>query len=248
MISSVAAMLAGEALFFGSWALALWALLFVLVNQVYFRAIEEPGVEQRFGELPRLQGEPAALVSPNPAQDSLSRPRQAQYFAGRRLIRARFWRIARVGWPRCVPRSGASFFAAVVRLARAVAWTEPACAGWRGPMRRVLVSMAAWQALLGFGPPAQAQHYQPAVPPGAIYGVGCYWFRGHHYCNRYCYLGIDGYYYCQRRLFDAGSQAPPPVVIVPPLSGYRLPRAPYAPRRYGAPPPDRRKAPRPDLR
>jgi len=50
MISGVAAMLAGEALFFGSWALALWALLFVLVNHVYFLASEEPGLEQRFGE------------------------------------------------------------------------------------------------------------------------------------------------------------------------------------------------------
>jgi len=115
-------------------------------------------------------------------------------------------------------------------------------------MRRVLVSMAVWQTLLGFGPPAQAQHYQPAVRPDAVYGVGCYWFRGHRYCNRYCYREIDGYYYCQRRLFDAGSQAPPPVVVVPPLSGYTQPRAPYAPRRYGAPPPDRRKAPPPDLR
>jgi protein-S-isoprenylcysteine O-methyltransferase Ste14 len=50
MISGVAAMLAGETLFFGSWALALWALLFVLVNHVYFLASEEPGLEQRFGE------------------------------------------------------------------------------------------------------------------------------------------------------------------------------------------------------
>jgi hypothetical protein len=118
------------------------------------------------------------------------------------------------------------------------------CAGWRGPMRRVLVSMALLLGLMGFCPPAQAQHYEPAVPLGEVYGRGCYWFRGHHYCNRYCYLEIDGYYYCQRRLFDAGSQAPPPVVVAPRPYGYALPRTPYAQRRY-APPPDRRKAPQP---
>ena len=50
MISGVATMLSGEALLFGSWVLALWALLFVLVNHVYFLASEEPGLEQRFGE------------------------------------------------------------------------------------------------------------------------------------------------------------------------------------------------------
>jgi hypothetical protein len=76
--------------------------------------------------------------------------------------------------------------------------------------------------------PAQAQHYAPAVPPRGVRG-GCYWFRGHHYCNRYCYLEIDGYTYCQRRA-DAGSQAPPPVVVVPPPYGHRRPaRLRFAP-------------------
>jgi protein-S-isoprenylcysteine O-methyltransferase Ste14 len=30
--------------------LALWAALFVLVNHAYFIAVEEPGLERRFGE------------------------------------------------------------------------------------------------------------------------------------------------------------------------------------------------------
>jgi protein-S-isoprenylcysteine O-methyltransferase Ste14 len=50
MISGVAAMLFGEALTFGSGAVALWALLFVLVNHVYFIVSEEPGLERRFGD------------------------------------------------------------------------------------------------------------------------------------------------------------------------------------------------------
>jgi len=49
MISAVAAMLFGEALAFGSWVVALWALLFVLVNHVYFVVSEEPGLARRFG-------------------------------------------------------------------------------------------------------------------------------------------------------------------------------------------------------
>lgn len=50
MITGVAAMLLGEALFFGSWVLALWASLFVLVNHTYFVVSEEPGLARRFGE------------------------------------------------------------------------------------------------------------------------------------------------------------------------------------------------------
>ena len=50
MITGVATMLLGEALFFGSWVSALWASLFVLVNHVYFVLSEEPGLAARFGE------------------------------------------------------------------------------------------------------------------------------------------------------------------------------------------------------
>ena len=50
MITGVAAMLLGETLFFGSWVIGLWALLFMLVNHTYFVLSEEPGLAQRFGE------------------------------------------------------------------------------------------------------------------------------------------------------------------------------------------------------
>jgi protein-S-isoprenylcysteine O-methyltransferase Ste14 len=50
MISGVAAMLVGQALIWGSWVVGLWALVFVLVNHVYFVLSEEPGLERRFGE------------------------------------------------------------------------------------------------------------------------------------------------------------------------------------------------------
>lgn len=50
MISGVAAMLAGQALWLRSPALALWALAFVLINHAYFVLSEEPGLEQRFGQ------------------------------------------------------------------------------------------------------------------------------------------------------------------------------------------------------
>jgi hypothetical protein len=114
-------------------------------------------------------------------------------------------------------------------------------------MRRVLLAMAVAPALVAFGAlgvPAQAQHVGPALPPGVVYGVGCYWFRGRHYCSRYCWLEIDGYSYCQRNLAEAGSQAPPPLVVVPAPHGYVPPRVRYpAPRKE--PPPDHRKAPKP---
>ena len=48
MISGVVAMLLGEALFFGSAAIGLWALIFFLINHFYFIIAEEPGLEERF--------------------------------------------------------------------------------------------------------------------------------------------------------------------------------------------------------
>jgi protein-S-isoprenylcysteine O-methyltransferase Ste14 len=50
MISGVAMMLIGQSLFWGSWVIALWAGIFILVNHVYFIVSEEPGLEKRFGE------------------------------------------------------------------------------------------------------------------------------------------------------------------------------------------------------
>jgi protein-S-isoprenylcysteine O-methyltransferase Ste14 len=50
MISGVICTLAGEALFFQSLPLALWAAFFVLANMIYIPNFEEPGLEKRFGE------------------------------------------------------------------------------------------------------------------------------------------------------------------------------------------------------
>ncbi len=50
MISGVMAVLLGEAVFFGSWALAVWFACFALVNAVWMPLVEEPGLEQRFGD------------------------------------------------------------------------------------------------------------------------------------------------------------------------------------------------------
>lgn len=54
MISGVALVLAGRALLLGSWVLAAWTGLFVLINHGYFVLVEEPGLEKRFGEPYRL--------------------------------------------------------------------------------------------------------------------------------------------------------------------------------------------------
>lgn len=50
MITGVAATLVGQALFAGSWHLVVWAAVFIAVNQAYFVLVEEPGLEERFGE------------------------------------------------------------------------------------------------------------------------------------------------------------------------------------------------------
>ncbi|MEX2142991.1 MAG: isoprenylcysteine carboxylmethyltransferase family protein [Anaerolineales bacterium] len=50
MISGVALMLVGEALFVPSLALLSWSLTFMVINHLYFIFSEEPGMEKRFGE------------------------------------------------------------------------------------------------------------------------------------------------------------------------------------------------------
>lgn len=50
MISGVLLMLVGEALLWGSRPIAIWAATFLIINQVYFLLLEEPGLERRFGE------------------------------------------------------------------------------------------------------------------------------------------------------------------------------------------------------
>lgn len=50
MISGVALILIGEALFLGVGAAGVWAGAFILINHLYFLLSEEPGLEKRFGE------------------------------------------------------------------------------------------------------------------------------------------------------------------------------------------------------
>lgn len=72
MITGVCTILIGEAVLFGSWHLALWALTVIGLNHVHFLLVEEPGLERRFGEsylaykravprwIPRVRGGSAA--------------------------------------------------------------------------------------------------------------------------------------------------------------------------------------------
>lgn len=50
MISGVLFVLLGEALFFHSWPILAWALIFFLINTGYFLISEEPALYKKFGE------------------------------------------------------------------------------------------------------------------------------------------------------------------------------------------------------
>ncbi len=50
MIGGVITVLLGEALLFGSLPLLGWAVIFAAANALYIPLVEEPGLEQRFGE------------------------------------------------------------------------------------------------------------------------------------------------------------------------------------------------------
>ena len=98
-------------------------------------------------------------------------------------------------------------------------------------MTKVLLAIAWVSSIVVLGAPACADADLVAPPVATTQGIGCYWYRGHLHCSRYCYTEIDGQRYCHRRLRDAISQAPPPVIIhVDPLdppypAAGRLPRA-----------------------
>jgi protein-S-isoprenylcysteine O-methyltransferase Ste14 len=50
MITGVDAILAGEAIFFRSWGIAIELAIFVTANAIYFPLSEEPGLKRRFGD------------------------------------------------------------------------------------------------------------------------------------------------------------------------------------------------------
>ena len=50
MITGVLLVILAEALFFQSWLLAGWLVLFFLANAIYFPLVEERGLENRFGD------------------------------------------------------------------------------------------------------------------------------------------------------------------------------------------------------
>jgi protein-S-isoprenylcysteine O-methyltransferase Ste14 len=50
MITGVGTILAGQAVFFRSWAIASELVVFVLLNAVWFPLVEEPGLRERFGD------------------------------------------------------------------------------------------------------------------------------------------------------------------------------------------------------
>jgi protein-S-isoprenylcysteine O-methyltransferase Ste14 len=50
MITGVVLILTGEALMLASWAIGIWALVFLIINMFYFMLSEEPGLRKRFGK------------------------------------------------------------------------------------------------------------------------------------------------------------------------------------------------------
>jgi protein-S-isoprenylcysteine O-methyltransferase Ste14 len=50
MITGVLFILLGEALFFQSWPIAIWMVLFFIANAIYFPLAEEKDLERRFGK------------------------------------------------------------------------------------------------------------------------------------------------------------------------------------------------------
>lgn len=50
MITGIFLILTGEACLLGSYAIGIWAVLFLVINMIYFPLSEEPGLRARFGK------------------------------------------------------------------------------------------------------------------------------------------------------------------------------------------------------
>ena len=50
MITGVVLILIGESLMLSSWAIGIWATVFIIINMIYFPLSEEPGLRKRFGK------------------------------------------------------------------------------------------------------------------------------------------------------------------------------------------------------
>ena len=50
MITGVVLILISEALMLGSLAIGIWAIVFLIINMIYFPLSEEPGLRKRFGK------------------------------------------------------------------------------------------------------------------------------------------------------------------------------------------------------
>ena len=50
MITGVVLILISEALMLGSLAIGIWAIVFLIINMLYFPLSEEPGLRKRFGK------------------------------------------------------------------------------------------------------------------------------------------------------------------------------------------------------
>ena len=49
MISGVSSMILGESILLGSWTVLAWFFVVVIINTIYFKLSEEPGLVKRFG-------------------------------------------------------------------------------------------------------------------------------------------------------------------------------------------------------
>jgi protein-S-isoprenylcysteine O-methyltransferase Ste14 len=49
MISGISSIILGESILLGSWTVLAWFVVFVIVNTIYFKLSEEPGLVKRFG-------------------------------------------------------------------------------------------------------------------------------------------------------------------------------------------------------
>ena len=77
-------------------------------------------------------------------------------------------------------------------------------------MRKLMHVMMAVCALDAATTVASARVHRLAEAQGLppLEAHGCYWYRQHLFCGRYCYTEIDGRRYCREDKREAVPQAP----------------------------------------
>lgn len=73
-------------------------------------------------------------------------------------------------------------------------------------MRIAALGYILLAVMAGAAEARDGRHWRTHSAAGPLEARGCYWYRQHQYCGRYCYTENDGRRFCRQREYEAVPQ------------------------------------------